>query len=105
MKDFTKHIEILQEARKLIESGQSVFVCNAIRAAVNTKNQDMPFDIREDFARGRVLIDWIHKQIRGHATYDMWLFCTHDISESGFGPRYREARLAWIDAMIEELRK
>jgi hypothetical protein len=94
-----KHVDILLEARWLIERGSSCYVCLAIKEA--SGDYTNPPDAALEILRG------IHEDLGEghlHAT-------TAGISLNGWIERYEEislsdkdirlCRLAWLDALIE----
>lgn len=82
--------QILQNARDMIAAGKTTeFICIAIICS----------QVGTEFQRKR-LTNWISKMLDGCARYDYWLQKHHP--ERFIAPgRYREARLQWLDWMIE----
>lgn len=104
------YIEILKGARALIKSGRESYICSAISCIEASYNADR-------------LREWIHKMLgQRHETLGSWMY-EHEkeyrkamssrriFSEKSFKQRdlvakkLRKTRLAWIDWMIEEIKR
>lgn len=89
-------IEILENAKYLIEDDNQEFVCWAIEASANTGTWSRVI--------GKALMDEIRQRLRGVSAVSSWLYryggVDHDlITDSNM----RAYRMRWIDSMIKEL--
>lgn len=82
-----KDSELLKQARDRISSGNSTFICNAIRYVSNYGEQ------------GRSLVSWVRKMLDGPNTYETWMNQNHPYVRHT-KVDWKAARLAWLDWMI-----
>ena len=92
------NIQILKEARKLIESRDEYYICSAITTVTGKKISGKPHPLET----------WISSMLDGYSkTLFTWLRCHHpelgDIDRHS--EKMRDTRLAWIDSMIDYLEK
>jgi hypothetical protein len=92
-----EHVELLKKARSLIKSGDSEFVCFALREADDRKYSPVFNALRDDIIKGLkgacALEYWIEKKLNMGSPECFY-------TRKGRA-KLKRTRLAWIDAMIE----
>lgn len=97
--------ELLIEARRRIKEIQNTFICAAIQEAEEVRRGE---DIEWDYFRASYALRfWIAELLAPYSTYDNWIRREHLplVQAHGFwevNEKAREARLAWIDWMLEQ---
>ena len=100
-------VDLLTRARGLISSTHAQFVCIALSGAFTKVASEIGWgDSRVHERAHHILRNWVLGSLGGEETVEGWLCSKQGINKNKFSDRAMRAyRLAWIDNMIEELKK
>lgn len=101
-----KLISLLEKAKLLIESGEYIFICNALERA--------RFNVTHSQNEVIYLQYWIHKMLGRYDSLHLWIeyevAIKTDEDRELYNSEYRKekmvnTRLAWIDWMIDHIER
>lgn len=104
--DDQKLIALLTKARKLIASGEYIFVCNALSAA--------RLNVKDSLRELHYLHKWINQMLGRHGSLHLWIEwevipkspTDYERYYSRAGKKMiRNTRVAWIDWMIDHIKR
>ena len=93
-------IKLLKSAKNKLKRYEEKYICDAI--AMSERNmQGTQVGINMDF----YLREWVMSGLGGYVTYGQWLTNKYPkkVTSSTFTYQVRQARIAWVEWMINEL--